>query len=261
MKIECNTIYNMDCLEGMRFIEDKSIDLILCDLPYGTTNCEWDNIIPFDKLWEQYKRIIKDNGAIVLTASQPFTTKLIASNIKWFRYEWIWKKGNHVTGFPNAWRMPLKNHENILVFYRKLPTYHPQGLMEIKPKTVKRKPSMQVLGKNNYTLLRPHTVKYKNFPKSVIEFPRDKDTFHPTQKPVALFEYIIKTYTNEGEVVLDNCMGGFTTAVACDNTNRKWIGFELDREYCGKGKDRINRNREILGLPQVTIMECSNFVE
>ncbi|MGG0890285.1 DNA-methyltransferase [Cytobacillus horneckiae] len=253
MSVNVNKVYNLDCLKGMELIPDGTVDLILCDLPYGTTNCKWDSIIPFDKLWEQYKRVIKENGAIVLTASQPFTTKLIDSNIKWFRYEWIWKKGNHVTGFPNANRMPLKNHENVCVFYKKLPTYNPQGLLKIEPRKVKRNPSMKVLGERNYTLKKTHYVKYKNFPKSVVEFPRDSKTFHPTQKPVALFEYIIKTYTNEGETVLDNCMGGFTTAIAADNTNRKWIGFELEEEYCELGLERINKNRETLELPYVTI--------
>lgn len=254
MNIEKNTIYNMDCLEGMNHIPDKSIDMILCDLPYGTTNCSWDSIIPFDKLWEQYKRIIKDNGAIVLTASQPFTTKLIESNMKWFRYEWIWKKGNHVTGFPNANRMPMKNHENICVFYKKLPTYNPQGIMKIKPKVVKRNPSMGVLGDRNNSLNKHHLVRYKNYPKSVINFPRDSKTFHPTQKPVELFEYIIRTYTNEGDVVLDNCMGAFTTALACDKSNRQWIGFELEEEYCEKGMERINISRDELGLRPVKIV-------
>ncbi|MUK89134.1 site-specific DNA-methyltransferase [Ornithinibacillus sp. L9] len=255
MKIKQNTIYNMDCLEGMKHIPDGSVDMILCDLPYGTTNCSWDSVIPFEPLWEQYKRVIKENGAIVLTASQPFTTKLIESNFKWFRYEWIWKKENHVTGFQNANRMPLKNHENICVFYRKLPTYNPQGLIKIKPKKVKKNTNMQALGDRNGTLNKIHVVRYKNFPKSVISFPRDRKTFHPTQKPEELFEYIIRTYTNEGEVVLDNCMGGFTTAVACDNTNRNWIGFELEKDYCIQGLERVNENRNRLGLPNVRLKQ------
>ena len=167
------------------------------------------------------------------------------------RYEWIWKKGNHVTGFQNANRMPMKNHENVCVFYKKLPTYHPQGIMHIKPKVVKRNPSMQVLGKQNETLKKSHLVRHKNYPKSVLDFPRESKTFHPTQKPVDLFEYIIRTYTNEGETVLDNCMGGFTTAIACDNAKRNWIGFELLEEYCEKGLSRINENRRELGLPEV----------
>ncbi|MGE7113266.1 DNA-methyltransferase [Lysinibacillus sp. NPDC047702] len=256
MNINKNTIYNMDCLEGMKYIPDKSVDMILCDLPYGTTNCKWDSIIPFELLWEQYERIIKDNGAIVLTASQPFTSKLVMSNPKLFRYEWIWKKGNHVTGFPNANRMPLKNHENVCIFYKKLPTYNPQGVEYVKPKVViKNSPRMQVLGKNNDTLNKPHVIKKKNYPKSVVDFPRDSGTWHPTQKPLALFEYLIRTYSNEGETVLDNCMGGFTTAVACDSTGRSWIGFELELGYCEKGQERINANRQNLNLHQVEIIK------
>lgn len=256
MKICKNTIYNIDCLEGMKHVPDKSIDMILCDLPYGTTNCKWDSIIPFDLLWEQYERIIKDNGAIILTASQPFTSKLVMSNPKLFRYEWIWKKGNHVTGFPNANRMPMKNHENVCVFYKKLPTYNPQGVEYVEPKVViKKSPKMEVLGKNNETLNKPHIVRKKNFPKSVVDFPRDSKTWHPTQKPISLFEYLVRTYTNEGDTILDNCMGGFTTAVACDNTRRSWIGFELESEYCEKGKNRINENRKKLELPEVEILK------
>lgn len=253
--LEKNTLYNLECIEGMKQIEDKSIDMILCDLPYGTTNCKWDEIIPFDQMWEQYKRVIKDNGAIVLTASQPFTSKLIASNMNWFRYEWIWKKGDHVTGFPNAKRMPLKNHENICVFYRKLPTYNPQGIIKIKPKAVKNNKSMKVLGKNNESLSKYHVVRYKNYPKSVISIPRESKTFHPTQKPRDLFEYIIKTYTNEGETVLDNCMGSGTTAVAADNTNRNWIGIELDKDYCSQAIQRINENRDKLNLPLTEVLK------
>ncbi|MEK5528494.1 DNA methyltransferase [Viridibacillus sp. FSL R5-0468] len=252
MNIKQNTIYNMDCLEGMKYIPDKSVDLILCDLPYGTTACSWDSIIPFEALWDQYKRIIKDNGAIVLTGSQPFTTKLINSNLKWFRYEWIWKKGSHATGFQNANRMPMKNHENVCVFYRKLPTYNPQGRVLIKPKIVEKDPGMRVLGQKA-SLSKRRIVRYKNFPKSVLDFPRDSKTFHPTQKPTSLFEYIVLTYTNEGEVVLDNCMGGFTTAIACDNSNRNWFGFELNQEFCEKGLERINENRVRLGKQKVEI--------
>lgn len=254
MLIKRNTLYNMDCLEGMKYIPDKSIDMILCDLPYGTTNCSWDEIIPFEDLWEQYKRIIKDNGAIVLTASQPFTTKLIASNLKWFRYEWIWKKGKHVTGFPNAKRMPLKNHENICVFYKKLPTYHPQGLVPLlKVRTARRRKVGGIFKEGDPSLLKEYTTTHTNYPKSIIDFPRDSKTFHPTQKPLRLFEYLIKTYTNKKDVVLDNCMGGCTTAVASDNTGRDWIGFELDKEYCFKGMERINQNRDRLGLEPLEI--------
>lgn len=243
-----NQVFNMDCLEGMKMIPDKSVDMILCDLPYGTTACKWDSIIPFDLLWQQYERIIKDNGAILLTASQPFTTKLIASNMKLFRYEWIWKKGNHVTGFPNANRMPLKNHENVLVFYKKLPKYYPQDLILLdKPIQKKEIRRMKILGKrNNESLNNEYVKKYTNYPKSIINFSRESKTFHPTQKPVALFEYLIKTYTKEGDTVLDNCMGSFTTAIACINTNRNYIGFEMEEEYWKLGNERVNKHIESL---------------
>ncbi|MED1305570.1 cytosine methyltransferase [[Bacillus thuringiensis] serovar konkukian] len=244
-----NQVLNMDCLEGMEKIKDKSIDMILCDLPYGTTSCKWDSIIPFEKLWEQYERIIKDNGAILLTASQPFTTKLIASNMKLFRYEWIWRKGSHTTGFQNANRMPLKNHENVLVFYKKLPKYYPQDLIlldkPIHQKSTSKK--LKIFGKgNNESLNKVYVKKYTNYPKSIIDFPRESKTFHPTQKPVALFEYLIKTYTKEGETVLDNCMGSFTTAIACINTKRNYIGFEMDEEYWKLGNERVNTHMEAL---------------
>lgn len=244
-----NQVFNVDCLEGMKLIPDKSVDMILCDLPYGTTACKWDSIIPFDLLWQQYERIIKDNGAILLTASQPFTTKVIASNMKLFRYEWIWKKGNHTTGFPNANRMPLKNHENVLVFYKKLPKYYPQDLILLDKPIYQKSTSkkLKIFGKrNNESLSKVHVTKYTNYPKSVIDFPRDSKTFHPTQKPVALFEYLIKTYTKEGETVLDNCMGSFTTAIACINTNRNYIGFEMDEEYWKLGNERVNKHVESL---------------
>ncbi|MGH1277001.1 DNA-methyltransferase [Bacillus cereus] len=245
-----NEVFNEDCLEGMKRIPDKSIDLILCDLPYGTTSCRWDSIIPFDLLWEQYKRIIKDNGAILLTASQPFTTKLIESNMRLFRYEWIWKKGKHTTGFPNANKMPLKNHENILVFYKKLPTYNPQGLIKLDKPISKTKPkNLGILGDRIGTMNQPHVTKYKNYPRSILDFPRDSKPIHPTQKPVALFEYLIKTYTNEGEIVLDNCMGSFTTAIACINTNRYYIGFELDEGYWKLGNERVKEHVRKLKHP------------
>ncbi|MFD2704062.1 DNA-methyltransferase [Salibacterium lacus] len=256
MTIQPNTIYNMECIEGMKQIPDNSIDMILCDLPYGTTHCKWDEIIPFDQLWEQYKRVIKDRGAIVLTASQPFTSRLVASNMSWFRYEWIWKKGKHTTGFQNAKRMPLKNHENICVFYKKLPTYHPQGLLPlVKVKRKKRKSTGGIFKEDDQSLMKDHTTTHTNYPKSIVDFPRDKNTFHPTQKPLMLFEYLIKTYTNRGDTVLDNCMGAFTTAVAADNTRRNWIGFELDKEYCHEGLRRINENRHDLGMTEVRITE------
>ena len=231
--LELNKIYNEDCLEGMKRIPDGSVDMILCDLPYGITQNKWDSIIPLDKLWQEYDRVIKDNGAIVLTASTPFDKILGASNIKNLRYEWIWKK-NNATGHLNAKRMPMKEHENILVFYKKQPTYNPQGILPFNKIT--RRGSN---GRNYNESKTQNFQEYTNYPRSVLEFPYDKNKLHPTQKPVGLFEYLIKTYTNEGNVVLDNCIGSGTTAVAAINTNRNYIGFELSEEYCKIAERRI----------------------
>jgi site-specific DNA-methyltransferase (adenine-specific) len=235
MMLELNTLYNMDCMEGMKNIPDKSIDMILCDLPYGTTACKWDSIIPFEPLWGQYERIIKDNGAIVLTASQPFTTVLINSNIKRFRYSWIWEKEQGVN-FLMAKKQPLKVHEDICVFSKKQPVYNPQ-MTEGKPYISGKGDSGEVTGRVKKVQTKNNGTRY---PRSVIQFKRETG-LHPTQKPVALFEYLIKTYTNEGETVLDNCMGSGTTAIACINTNRNFIGFELDKHYYDIAKERIQK--------------------
>ena len=221
-------LLNGDCLELMKNIPDKSIDMILCDLPYGTTHNKWDTIIPFDKLWAQYKRIIKDNGAILLFSQMPFGASLIMSNPKMFRYEWIWEK-NQAVGFLNAKKMPLRKHENILVFYKHLPTYNPQGLIKLD-EPIQEEGSANRNGKNygvaDKSFIRTHT----NYPTDIITFSKDSG-YHPTQKPVDLLEYLIKTYTNEGDTVLDNCMGSGSTGVACKNTNREFIGMELDEKY------------------------------
>ena len=226
-----------DCLEKMKDIPDGSIDMILCDLPYGTTKCKWDVIIPFEPLWEQYERIIKDTGAIVLFGSQPFTTALNNSNMKLYRYEWIWIKNNS-TGFQLANKRPMKKHENISVFYNKQPTYNPQGLQPYGK--VNKRGSMgdnwDEMSSNQYI------QKYTNYPTLLLEFSHDKEKLHPTQKSIALLEYLIKTYTNEGETVLDNCMGSGSTGVACINTNRNFIGIELDPEYFKIAEKRINEN-------------------
>lgn len=238
-RLELNKIYNEDCLEGMKRIPDKSVDMILCDLPYGTTRNKWDSIIPLNLLWEQYERIIKDNGAIVLTAQTPFDKVLGESKLKLLKYEWIWKKESG-TGFLNAKKMPLKNHENVLVFYKKLPTYNPQ--MGVGKPYVTRKGSN---GSNYGNDVVDEVITVNNgerYPLTVLEFPRDKEKHHPTQKPIALFEYLIKTYTNEGETVLDNCMGSGTTAIACLNTNRNFIGFEMDKNYWKLSNDRIEKH-------------------
>ena len=232
--MELNKIYNEECIEGMKKIPDKSIDMILCDLPYGTTACKWDTIIPFEPLWEQYERVIKDNGAIVLTASQPFTTKLIDSNIDLFRNCWVWNK--KISGNPLlAKHQPLKVHEDICVFSKKRHNYYPQM----------RKGKMRKKGGGRSKLFDMEmSAKYSDeyYPISIIEFSNAKRGVHPTQKPVALFEYLIKTYTNEGETVLDNCMGSGTTAIAAINTNRNYIGFELDEEYYNASIERIKEH-------------------
>ena len=239
MSLALNKIYNEDCLEGMKRIDDKSIDMILCDLPYGMTYNKWDTVIPLDRLWKQYKRVIKDNGAIVLTASQPFASELICSNRKLFRYEWIWEKENS-TNFLNAKKNPLKKHENILVFYKKLPVYNPQ-MSKGKPYTAVRKEKPSLNYYKNQKMAK--TVSDgERYPISIIKFSRDKEKLHPTQKPVALFEYLIRTYTNEGETVLDNCIGSGTTAIACLNTNRNFIGFEKDKEYWEIANERLEQN-------------------
>ena len=218
-----------DCLEVMKDIEDKSIDMILCDLPYGQTQNSWDSIIPLDRLWEQYKRITKENAAIVLTASQPFTSILVCSNLKMFKYEYIWQK-DKASGHLNANKMPLKAHESVLVFYRSLSTYNPQ-----KFKGTPCHSKGNAIGKINKTsnygkFTNVETLGDMKFPQSIIKFNKDNG-LHPTQKPVALFEYLIKTYTNEDDIVLDNCCGSGTTAVACMNTKRHFICIEKEKKW------------------------------
>jgi site-specific DNA-methyltransferase (adenine-specific) len=235
--IELNRIYQRDCIEGMALIPDKSIDMILCDLPYGTTRNKWDSIIPLDKLWEQYERVIKDNGAIVLTAQTPFDKILGASNIKLLRYEWIWQK-EAGTGFLNAKKMPLKDHENVLVFYKEMPTYNPQ-MEPGKPYTIKKSHHGTNYGRDVVDVVITENDG-KRYPKTTLRFNRDKEKFHPTQKPVALFEYLIKTYTNEGDIVLDNCMGSGTTAIACVRTGRNFIGFETEPKYIEIANKRLD---------------------
>jgi len=244
MEIKLNSLYNMDCLEGMNFIPDGSIDMILCDLPYGTTACKWDTIIPFEPLWQQYNRIIKDNGAIILFGSEPFTSLLITSNLKIFKYNWIWKK-TKATGFFDAKRRPLNDYETISVFYKSPPTYNPQMVVADKVYNrgaVKRKKS-DCYGEERDFIQVESGFRY---PKRIIEFgnANTRGVVHPTQKPVELCEYLIKTYTNEGELVLDNCIGSGTTAIACINTNRNFIGFEMDKTYYDLADKRIRERLE-----------------
>lgn len=247
-----NKVFNMDCLEGMQMIPDKSIDMILCDLPYGTTACKWDVIIPFEPLWKQYERVIKDNGAIVLTASQPFTSALVMSNPKLFKYELVWLK-NIPTGFLNAKRMQMKAHENILIFYKNPSTYNPQ-MIKRTPEQYKsclrindsNRNSGESYGNVNTALKRKSAEEqWYKYPTSELKISVEdirNGKGHPTQKPVALFEYLIKTYTNEGETVLDNCMGSGTTAIACINTGRNYIGFEKEEKYYNIILERIKKH-------------------
>lgn len=262
-------LYQGDCLEQMLNIPDHSVDLILCDLPYGTTDrsgveskgsnrlLKWDIVIPLDLLWEQYRRILKPLGTVALTADQPFTSQLIMSNLDWFKYEWIWKK-KKTTGFLLANYRPMKETEDVVIFSPggaaaasrngKNMTYNPQGLIE---KKVKKKNNPKRLGKflhnpehmgENNKLLHEseYEQKWTNYPSEIIEFGLDRDVIHPTQKPVALMEYLIKTYSNEGETVLDNCMGSGTTGVAAVKCNRKFIGIEADADYFTKASERID---------------------
>ena len=230
-------IYHGDCLEIMPTLADKSIDMILCDLPYGTTACKWDTVIPFEPLWTQYKRLIKDNGAIVLTASQPFTSALVMSNPNMFKYCWYWKK--RPVNFLNAKHQPMRNIEDVLVFGGSV-NYNPQGLLK-QHHINKRSNSTETNGAHGLA----NVSEFTNYPTQVLETTGERG-LHPTQKPVALFEYLIRTYTNEGDTVLDNCAGSFTTAIACMNTNRNYICIEKDEKYFEIGKDRIANHQPLL---------------
>lgn len=244
--LEINKVHYGDCLELMKKIDDKSVEMILCDLPYGTTACSWDSIIPLDKLWKQYERIIKDDGVIVLTASQPFTSILINSNIGWFRYEWIWQKAVG-SNFASLKFQPMKEHENILVFSKGKHRYFPikqerkgTGAKRLEAGYKSDTLTGEVYGKiqgdrtkRNYSKLRyPSSVQFFNN--------RESDRgLHPTQKPVALFEYLIKTYTEEGDLVLDNCIGSGTTALACKRNKRRFIGIEIEKKFVDIANKRL----------------------
>lgn len=241
-----------DCLELMKDIPDKSIDMILCDLPYGTTACKWDVIIPFEPLWKQYNRVIKDNGAIVLFATQPFTTLLIGSNIKCYKHSWVWHKKN-AGNILVAKYQPLKTTEDIVVFSKKGKRVNYYPIMtsghkdRSKEKPTKKRSDLFSGIKSGEFKLGTNKNPDERYPKHLIEFSNasQKDRLHPTQKPVNLLEYLIKTYTKEGETVLDNCMGSGSTGVACINTNRNFIGIELDENYFNIAKERIeNHNKE-----------------
>lgn len=228
-----------DCLELMKLIPDGSVDTIICDLPYGTTQCKWDSVIDFKELWLQYIRITKESAAIVLTSMQPFTSALIMSNPKMFKYDWVWEKGS-ATGFLNAKKQPLRAHESVCVFYRKQCTYNPQFTHGHKRKTATKKTvNSECYGKAIKVTDYDSTDRY---PRSVQFFSSDKQkvNLHPTQKPLALMEYLVKTYSNVGDTVLDNCMGSGTVGVACASNARNFIGIEMDEGYFKIAKDRID---------------------
>ena len=229
-----------DCLELMRDIPDKSIDAIIADLPYGTTACKWDTIIPFEPLWAQYKRIIKDNGVIVLFGSEPFSSALRMSNIKHYKYDWVWDKVNRYTGYSNCKNAPLRRYETISVFAKQKTTYNPQMIVG-KPYKKTGDYSSKIYGTEKIKKTGENSG--TRYPYNILQFKGDdkKNGFlHPTQKPVDLLEYLIRTYTNEGETVLDNCMGSGSTGVACQNTNRNFIGIEKDENYFNIAKERID---------------------
>ena len=255
--IEIDKIYNEDCLEGMKRIDDASIDCIITDLPYGVLNeasegGSWDTIIPFEPLWEQYIRITKPTAPIVLFAQGMFTAKLMMSNEKMWRYNLVWDKVR-ATGFLNANRMPLRNHEDICVFYRQLPTYNPQ--MRTGFPNHKRGRQSGTLKNGCYGKFDPfaksEVISTEKFPLSVIDIEKEHDVrkyIHPTQKPVNLIEYLVLTYTNPGDLVLDSCMGSGTTAIACIKAKRHWVGFETDKGYFDQAVERIWQERRQLTL-------------
>lgn len=233
-----NKIYNMDCIAGMSLLPDGCVDMVLTDLPYGITGGCWDSLIPFPALWQQLRRVTKPNGAMVFTAAQPFTTALISSNPKEFRYCWYWIK-NQVTGFPFSHFQPLRCVEDVVVFYRKAPTYNPQGLVALEKPIRERgrrfdRSSVYREGGLSKTTLR----KFTNYPRQVLTIPCQREGLHPTQKPVALMEYMVRTYTDPGELVLDCCMGSGTTKVACRNAGRDYVGFEIDQEFYRVAENR-----------------------
>ena len=250
-------LYEADCFDVFPSIEDKSIDMILCDLPYGTTACKWDTPLPLDDLWHEYKRVIKDNGAIVLTASQPFTTRLISSNYDMFRYEWIWEKSNPGNiGLGNI--HPMKYHENILIFYKQLPVFNKQMIKRESRRIEQGQKTNYILNTTDSDIsigaikksFHEYDPNFKN-PSSILKFNsvrwNSPDNFkHPTQKPVKLFEYLIKTYTNENDLVLDNCAGSGTTGVACQNLNRNCILIEKEPDYCQIIRERMRTVEDLI---------------
>lgn len=238
-------LWQGDCLKEMDKLEDKSVDCIICDLPYGTTACKWDVVIPFDKLWKHYERVIKDNGAIVLFGSEPFSSELRLSNKKLYRYDWVWEKP-YKTLYPRASYRPLLGHEIISIFYKKQPTYNPQGVIpydkEVRQKLTTLKDSVYL--NNCFKDVEVYKKKFTNYPSTVLKIgqhinKKGRVHLHPTQKDLDLMEYLVKTYSNEGDLILDNCMGSGTTGVACAKLNRRFVGIELEEEYFNIAEKRI----------------------
>jgi len=247
------TLLQGDCIEKMKAIKDGSVDLVLTDPPYGTTACKWDSVIPFDVMWEQVWRVLKPNGAAVFTASQPFTSALVMSQIENFKYEWVWEK-TKPGGIFNAKNMPMKKHENVLVFSKGTcancsadrMNYYPQGLIRVDKKAKNSKRSgLDTIG-NRPSRVGEYTQEFSGYPDTLLNFASEGSTVHPTQKPVPLMEYLIKTYTNEGETVLDFTMGSGTTGVACQNTGRNFIGIERDDKYFAIARARC-------GVPKLSL--------
>lgn len=242
LNIKNGSLWHGDCLELMRDIPSGSIDMILCDLPYGTTQNKWDTVIPFEPLWIEYWRIAKHNTPIVLTAAQPFTSALVMSQINYFKYDWVWDKCNP-TGFGNAKKQPLRYHESVLVFYKYQCVYNPiKWVGKVNNKQGSKNTKLYSENYNGGFKRGEDDNSGMKYPKSIFQFQKhsSQSKLHPTQKPVALFEYLIKTYTNPGDKVLDNCIGSGTTAVACENTDRKWIGIEKNMDYFLASWERIN---------------------
>lgn len=247
-----------DCLERMREIPDGSVDMILCDLPYGTTACAWDAVLPFNQLWSEYRRVITRNGVIVLTANQPFTSALVASAYDLFKFQWVWVK-NRPTGPQHAKNRPMGKHEDVLVFSpapmghrsqlgNRRMTYNPQGVVDAKVKTVTAKGShSRITGPRPNQVGREY-MSQTGFPHTILEFDKEESHYHPTQKPVSLFEYLVRTHSNPGEVVLDNCAGSGTTAIAAERANRRWICIERDPEYFAKAVERVRNEVASKGL-------------
>ena len=248
IKLDVSNIYQGDCLELMNGIPDGSIDMILCDLPYGTTACKWDDVIDFNKLWKQYNRVIKDNGAIVLFGSEPFSSRLRNSNIHNYRYDWVWNKRKAGNIFLTKYQ-PMKIHEDIMIFSKETHNYYPIMVKRDQVKTSKNYGTGESMGGDGTKEDKIYTYTHKN-PTSIIDISNasQKGKFHPTQKPVPLFEYLIKTYTKEGDLILDNCIGSGTTAISAINTNRSYIGIELDENYYNLAKNRINEHKSSILL-------------